>query len=80
MRAMAGRSREAGGPVYVRWITWIWQGAVTRVIAELANRAVELGPLPADTDPCQIVADTLTYGFSSSACSSFDAAAGPSVI
>jgi hypothetical protein len=62
--AMAGRSREAGGPVYVRWITWIWQGEVTRVIAELAARAVELGPLSpaaADTDPRQIVADTLTY-------------------
>ena len=62
--AMAGRSREAGGPVYVRWITWIWQGEVTRVIAELAARAVELGPLTpaaADTDPRQIVADTLTY-------------------
>lgn len=62
--AMAGRSREAGSPVYVRWITWIWQGDVTRVIAELAARAVELGPLSpdaADTDPRQIVADTLTY-------------------
>ena len=62
--AMAGRSREAGGPVYVRWITWVWQGEVTRVIAELAARAVELGPLSpdaADTDPRQIVADTLTY-------------------
>jgi hypothetical protein len=62
--AMAGHSREAGGLVYVRWITWIWQGEVTRVIAELAARAVELGPLSpdtADTDPRQIVADTLTY-------------------
>ncbi|MBC7817488.1 MAG: hypothetical protein IAG10_11405 [Planctomycetaceae bacterium] len=62
--AMAGRSREAGGPVYVRWITGIWQGDVTRVIAELTARLVELGPPPpaaADTDPRQIVADTLTY-------------------
>lgn len=62
--AMAGRSREEGGPVYVRWITWVWQGEVVRVIAELAARAVELGPpLPngSDTDPRQIVADTLTY-------------------
>ena len=62
--AMAGRSREAGGPVYIRWITWVWQGEVTRVIAELAARLVELGPLPpdaADTDPRQIVTDTLTY-------------------
>ena len=62
--AMAGRSREEGGPVYVRWITWVWQGEVTRVIAELAARAVELGAPPADaaeTDPRQIVADALTY-------------------
>ncbi len=62
--ATAGRSREAGGPVYVRWITWVWQGEVTRVIAELATRAVELGPRSpdaADTDPRQTVADTLTY-------------------
>ena len=51
-------------PVYLRWITWVWQGEVNRVIAELAARAVELGPLPpdaTDTDPRQIVADTLTY-------------------
>ena len=57
--AMAGRSRESGSPVYIRWITWVWQGAVPRVIAELAARVVELGPLPpdaADTDPRQIVA------------------------
>lgn len=62
--AMAGRSRAQGGPVYVRWITWVWQGEVTRVIAELAARAVELGAAPADaaeTDPRQIVADALTY-------------------
>ena len=62
--AMAGRSRESGSPVYIRWITWVWQGAVPRVIAELAARVVELGPLPpdaADTDPRQILADTLTY-------------------
>ena len=62
--AMAGRSREEGGPVYLRWITWVWQGAVTRVIAELAARAVELGLPPAnasDSDPRQIIADTITY-------------------
>lgn len=62
--AMAGRARGEGGPVYLRWITWVWQGEVTRVIAELAGRAVELGAPPADaaeTDPRQIVAETLTY-------------------
>lgn len=62
--ALAGRARGEGGPVYLRWITWVWQGEVTRVIAELASRAVELGAPPADaaeTDPRQIVAETLTY-------------------
>lgn len=62
--AMAGRSREQGGPVYIRWITWVWQGDVSRVIAEMAGRAVELGAPPADaaeTDPRQIVAESLTY-------------------
>jgi hypothetical protein len=62
--AMAGRSREEGGPIYRRWITWVWQGEVTRVIAEVDARLAELGPVPAeasDTDPRRIVADTLTY-------------------
>jgi hypothetical protein len=62
--AMAGRSRAEGRSDYVRWITWVWQGEVVRVIAELAARAVELGsPLPdsAETDPRKIVADALTY-------------------
>ena len=62
--AMAGRSREAGAPFYRRWITWIWQGEVTRVIAEVAARWAELGPLPQDAcegAPRQIVSETLTY-------------------
>ena len=62
--AMADRSRAEGGPIYQRWITWVWQGEVLKVIAEVAARAAELGPLPpqaAETDPRQIVADTLTY-------------------
>ena len=62
--AMAGRSHAAGEPIYRRWITCLWQGEVQQVIAEVATRATELGPLPADastTDPRQIVADTLTY-------------------
>ncbi len=52
--AMVGRSRESGAPVYLRGITWIWQGEVQQVSAELAARSVELGPLPvdaSDTDP-----------------------------
>ena len=62
--AMAGRTKAEGGPVYLHWITWVWQGDVCRVIAELAARGEELGPPPADageTDPRQIIAGTLTY-------------------
>jgi hypothetical protein len=62
--ATAGRPLTAGWEVYVRWITWIWQGNVLQVIAELAGRQQELGP-PADDDgetsPRRLVADTLTY-------------------
>lgn len=62
--AMAGRSFAAGWPVYVEWIGWIWQGAVAKVIAALAQRQLELGePSEADgeTSPRQVVAEALTY-------------------
>ena len=62
--AMAGWSRDEGAAVYVRWITWVWRGEVVRVIAELAARAAELGapePETGETDPRQILAETLTY-------------------
>ena len=62
--ALAGRSTTEGWPIYVRWITWVWQGQVSRTIDELADRALELGPAPLDaseTDPREIVAGTLTY-------------------
>lgn len=62
--ATAGRSLKAGGPVYRRWITWVWQGEVAKVIAEVAARQEQLGlPTEADgqTSPRQIVHRTLTY-------------------
>lgn len=62
--ALAGRTKEEGGPIYLRWITCVWQGEISQVIAELASRGAELGPPPADagdTDPRQIIASTLTY-------------------
>ncbi len=62
--AMADRDRAAGWPIYRRWITWIWQGEVSRVIVELQARAQELGePTDADkeTSPRRIVASTLKY-------------------
>ena len=62
--AMAGRSKPAGWKIYQRWITWIWQGEVTKVIAELAQRQQELGPPTTDdgdTNPRRIVSESLTY-------------------
>lgn len=62
--ATAGRKFAEGWPVYVRWITWLWQGQVAQVIAALAQRQAELGaPEPADgeTSPRRLVADALTY-------------------
>ena len=62
--AMADRTRADGWIIYRRWITWIWQGQVSRVIEELQARAQELGQ-PTDTDketsPRRLVASTLTY-------------------
>lgn len=62
--AMAGRPAAEGWPVYVRWITWVWQGEVSRVVVELAQRQQELGlPSPEDgpTSPRKIVSEALTY-------------------
>lgn len=36
--ANAGRSEHKGWALFVRWITWVWRGEVSRVIAELALR------------------------------------------
>jgi len=62
--ALAGRKFAAGWPIYVRWITWVWQGQVEQVIAELAQRQAELGTPEkdeAETSPRRGVARTLTY-------------------
>lgn len=62
--ATAGRRPDEGWEIYRRWITWVWQGEVTRVIGELAARQEELGP-PSETDgPTsvrRIVHEALTY-------------------
>ena len=62
--ATAGQTRERGWGVYVRWITWIWQGQVTQVLAELSQRQQDLG-LPSDEDGStsarRIVSEALTY-------------------
>jgi hypothetical protein len=62
--ATAGRPFTEGWPCYVRWITWVWQGQLEQVIAELAARQTELGAPAkdeAETSPRQVVARALTY-------------------
>ena len=62
--ALAGREAAEGRLIYLRWITWVWQGEVPRVIAELSARVAELGAVPpdaAESDPRRIVSETLTY-------------------
>lgn len=49
---------------YVQWLRWAWSGQVKPLLASLRKAAAELGAPPADaadTDPRQIVKDTLTY-------------------
>jgi hypothetical protein len=62
--ATAGRPPDEGWEIYRRWIKWVWQGQVTRVIGELAAQQEKLGP-PTETDgPTsvrRIVHDALTY-------------------
>lgn len=62
--ATAGRKFAEGWPVYVRWITWLWQGQPEQILAELAHRQGELGAPQADdaeTHPRRLVAEALTY-------------------
>ena len=61
--AMAGRQSTEGAVIYLRWMTWVWQGQVTQVVASLAQRQLELGPpsaMTTETDPRKVVAETLT--------------------
>lgn len=41
--ATAGRPFADGWCYYKRWMSWLWQGKVLEVIAELAKRQAELG-------------------------------------
>jgi hypothetical protein len=62
--ATAGRPFADGWPCYERWMTWVWQGDVLKVIAELAQRQAELGvPQEGDgeTHPRVIVNTALGY-------------------
>ncbi len=62
--ATAGRPFEEGWEAYVRWITWVWQGQVKRVIEQLRQRQNEVG-LPREgesqTSVASVVARSLVY-------------------
>jgi hypothetical protein len=62
--AMGGRGFSEGWVCYVRWIEWVWQGRVDKVVEELRVRQTELG-LPTKEEsassPRQVVARALEY-------------------
>jgi hypothetical protein len=47
--AIAGRTIEAAWDDYCRWAQWLWSGEVSKVIAAMEVRQLELG-LPTDTE------------------------------
>jgi hypothetical protein len=62
--ATAGRPFGEGWACYVKWIEWVWQGQVEKVIDDLVVRQEELG-VPAKEDsagsPRQVVSRALEY-------------------
>jgi hypothetical protein len=62
--AGAGRKFAAGWDCYRQWISWVWQGKVSAVIAALRARQLELGVPAADepeTSPAVVVSKALAY-------------------
>jgi hypothetical protein len=62
--ALAGRSRAEGWAVYLRWIGWVWQGKVEKVIEELRQRQQEVGqpgPEEKETSPAVVIKEALTF-------------------
>ena len=62
--AMAARPFAQGWSIYRCWVTWLWEGAIEKIIAALAQRQAELGiPQASDgeTHPRQVVATALGY-------------------
>jgi hypothetical protein len=62
--AMAGRSFAEGWKEYCHWAQWLWEGATSRLITAVAERAQALGPPgegDGDTSPRTIVAEARQY-------------------
>ena len=55
---------EQAWDVHLRWAADLWSGQVNRVIDQLEQRQMEIGPPPQDpedNDPRKIIADTIRY-------------------
>ena len=62
--AMAGRPFSEGWPIYVRWVTWLWQGQPEKIIVELAARQADLGAVESSdgaTHPRVVVSTATGY-------------------
>lgn len=62
--ATAGRRFADGWPCYVRWMGWVWQGEVAKVIAALARRQAGLGAPPeqgGETRPARVASAALGH-------------------
>ena len=63
--AMTGRQDQAEGwKVYQRWIGWVWQGKVSKVIEELRQRQQEIGEAEEgdkEGSPRKVVQEARTY-------------------
>jgi hypothetical protein len=62
--ALAGRTTEEGWEVYKRWIGWLWQGEVAKVIEELRARQAEVGLAvkgDKETSPAVVIKEGLTF-------------------
>ena len=59
--AMAGRSLTEGWEVYKRWIVWVWQGEVAKVIAAVRQRLQEVSLLDKESSAVVVLQETLTF-------------------
>lgn len=58
------KDRDRSWKQYQQWLRWAWSGQLKALVKSLRQAAAELGAPPADaadSDPRQIIADTLRY-------------------
>jgi hypothetical protein len=59
--AMAGRSLVEGWEVYKRWIAWVWQGEVAKVIVAVRQRLQEVRLLDKESSALEVLQEALTF-------------------